>query len=482
MSTEQTYVTPEGYYDVPYMYAYDGSDFVDGANYPNLSIVIQHGYGDFVLRRIAGVQSVVNPSVGKYQIRDAMMYYFQAYPTYAGGGGIDDYPVIPEKIYPELNAIRFDLYDILRADPPIPGTYRQTAYFDPALNEDQPSSDGLGQPISIAGTLMVVGGILAVSIPLGAVLVYNESGGVWGLDGFTQQIIGPGTAFTPSKDFGAAVYTDGTTIVVGAPSPSSVGLGAAYVYTLVGETWTLLQTLTGSGETATNDLFGTAVWVNGSEMLIGAPQANVAGANGNGVVYYFTLVGGVWTQQQKFHGTDTGASFFFGGSIAVSGTVALIGPLGEGGNTNPSAYFFNLSGGSWTQAQKVIQEYSGFGNNVAFGSSGTRAYVATGLAQPAAWFVYDLIAGTWTNTGGFSAGTNSYPQFAICGTDEDFFIGCQGPGGVGAIYHFANPGTGFSLVQVIQGTTPTAELLGQGIALAPNGTTLFGGSPEAVPG
>lgn len=470
--TEELYETPEGYYDVPYAYAFDASSLTDGANYPNLSILIQRGFGDFVLRRIAGIQGVVNPSVGQYQIRDAQMYYFQTKPVYAGGGGIDDYPITPEKVYPETNAIRFDLYDILRADPPIAGTYKQSNFLDPALNEDQGNSDGLAGPIQIVGTLMIIGGIQCTSIPSGAILVYNEAGGVWGPD-FTQQIIGPYSA-PPTKNFGSCCATDGTTIAIGAPSASTVGLGSVYIYTLVGEVWTQQQVLTGSGETAASDLFGTAIWVNGNNMLIGAPGSN-DGANGNGAVYYFTKSGGVWTQAQKFTQTGPGVSYAFGGAIAVSGTVALIGALGEGGSIHPYAYFFNLAAGSWTQAQGVTQPYAGFGSSVAFGSSGTRAYIATGLASPAAFFVYDLIAGAWTNTGGFSAGSQSNANYAICGTDEDVFLGCTGPGGTGAIYHFANPGSGFSLVQIINATTPTASILGQGIALAPNGTTLFGG-------
>ena len=107
-----SYTPPQGYYDLPFTWVYDASGLTDGASYPNQYVYLQGGYGDFVLRRLVGIDRVLNPATGLFQIRDR----FNA-PTVSAlvqSQNVTDQAILPELFYPETGAIKFDLYNILR--------------------------------------------------------------------------------------------------------------------------------------------------------------------------------------------------------------------------------------------------------------------------------------------------------------------------------------------------------------------------------
>ena len=108
-----TYTPPEGYFDQPFIFVLNADDLVNGQNYPNLSIPMEQTVGEFILRRVAGIQSVVNPSGGQFQMRDNESNYLESLPVNAQG--TDELAVIPELHYDPTGAIRFDLYDVLIA-------------------------------------------------------------------------------------------------------------------------------------------------------------------------------------------------------------------------------------------------------------------------------------------------------------------------------------------------------------------------------
>jgi uncharacterized protein (TIGR03437 family) len=60
----------------------------------------------------------------------------------------------------------------------------------------------------------------------------------------------------------------------------------------------------------------------------------------------------VWSQQQQLTPSDGGASDWFGGSVALSGSNALIGAYGHG-SSQGVAYVFVQSAGVWTQKQEL---------------------------------------------------------------------------------------------------------------------------------
>lgn len=107
------YTPPEGYYDEPFIFVYDASSLSNGQNALNQYVNMDPGIGDFICRRVAGLQSVVNPSGGQFQMRDNQLRYLQSVPLDAQG---TDEIAIPDGVwYSKTGAIRFDLYDILVA-------------------------------------------------------------------------------------------------------------------------------------------------------------------------------------------------------------------------------------------------------------------------------------------------------------------------------------------------------------------------------
>ncbi|HEX5500240.1 MAG TPA: FG-GAP repeat protein, partial [Thermomicrobiales bacterium] len=156
--------------------------------------------------------------------------------------------------------------------------------------------------------------------------------------------------------FGAAVALEGTTALVGAPFTTvngNAGQGAVYEFDQSGGSWTQTQELA-ADDGATYDEFGSAIGLEGSTALIGAPGADVNGDAGEGAVYVFGRSDGDWSQLQQFSPDAGTADEVFGWQISLVGANALIGAPGITFTTdNPgAAYLFTESGGVWAQSRK----------------------------------------------------------------------------------------------------------------------------------
>ena len=93
---------------------------------------------------------------------------------------------------------------------------------------------------------------------------------------------------TAGSWFGCSVALSGNTALVGAQFADN-GLGAAYIFTDGGTTWTQRAQLTAS-DGAVADIFGQSVALSGSTALVGAPMAKI-GANGaQGAAYFYEEV------------------------------------------------------------------------------------------------------------------------------------------------------------------------------------------------
>lgn len=108
------YSPPPGYIDLPYSWVFDASSLTNGKNYSNLLVYMQGGYGDFLLRRVVGVNRIV-PSPGTYQLQDRNLAGLSQIPI--NGGSADDLGFAPELFYPELSAVRFNLANVSLAAP-----------------------------------------------------------------------------------------------------------------------------------------------------------------------------------------------------------------------------------------------------------------------------------------------------------------------------------------------------------------------------
>jgi hypothetical protein len=106
---DQKYRTPEGFYDQPYVYVYDGDALTDGNNYSNVPAVVPRDGAAFVLRQIYGRNNLC----ARVQIKDDYAPF-----TGASAGVVlpNTYPIIPERVIQPEGILGLDLFTVARAN------------------------------------------------------------------------------------------------------------------------------------------------------------------------------------------------------------------------------------------------------------------------------------------------------------------------------------------------------------------------------
>lgn len=190
-----------------------------------------------------------------------------------------------------------------------------------------------------------------------------------------------------------------------------VGLGAALVCTGVpagayGQCASQQEAKLLASDGTAYDLFGFAVAISGRTALVGAYQHDAHSAD-SGAVYVIQNIGGVWTQTAEVSPSDAAPGDYFGGSVALSGDVAVIGAPGDDdhGSGSGSAYVFQNLGGAWTQIAKLTAPDGVAGDyfGVSVGVSGETAVIgAYGDDDHGTYtgsvYVFQRLNGTWTQT------------------------------------------------------------------------------------
>jgi hypothetical protein len=147
-----------------------------------------------------------------------------------------------------------------------------------------------------------------------------------------EKPIKPVYVATPGE---AALSSDGTVAVVGAPGNGAAGKqgsGAVYVYTLQNGRWSQSAKLA-ADDAAPHDALGWSVAISGDghSVLVGAPYADVGTNVDIGAAYYFRETGGKWSQVAKLASVDSTAYDSFGWSVGLSrdGQTAIVGATGH---------------------------------------------------------------------------------------------------------------------------------------------------------
>jgi nucleoside-specific outer membrane channel protein Tsx len=178
------------------------------------------------------------------------------------------------------------------------------------------------------------------------------------------------------------------------------------VFVQSGGTWSQQAELTAS-DGAAYDQFGSSVAVSGSTVVVGAGWRTVGSNNSQGAVYVFGESGGTWSQQAELTASDGAAYNYFGSSIAVSGSMIVVGANGYpavGSNVaQGAAYVFVESGGTWSQQAELTASdgaaYDQLGSSVALSGStvvaGAPCHSVDFLCQGAA-YVFVESGGTWS--------------------------------------------------------------------------------------
>ncbi len=296
--------------------------------------------------------------------------------------------------------------------------------------------------------------------------------------------------------FGRSVVlsADGTTALIGAPSDAGE-VGAAWVLARTGSTWAQQgEKLTGAGEVGEGHFGrGLALSADGDTALVGAPNDD----GGLGAVWVFTRTGSTWTLQAKLAGEDESGKGWFGRSVALSadGDTALVGGYVDDGDAG-AVWTFTRSGSTWTQLGTKLtggaEEHGAgeFGFCVALSGDGQTALVSArndAGGTGAAW-VYGRSGSTWVQQGAKLTGTeeNGGAYFggsvALSQNGETALIGgLKDTADVGAAWVFERSGSTW----VQQGAKLTgaeesgAGYFGDSVALSADGdVALIGGHKD----
>lgn len=153
--------------------------------------------------------------------------------------------------------------------------------------------------------------------------------------------------------FGYAVDLDGDKVLIGAPWKyvSGVGGNAGLAYLFDANTGDLLQTFA-TPESTVDDTLGYAVAIDGDNVLVGAPYADLNGADA-GKAFLFSATTG--EALQTFTNFYPKGGDYFGGAVDLSGNSALIGAGYRdiyGINDAGQAYLFD------TETGDLLESYS----------------------------------------------------------------------------------------------------------------------------
>jgi hypothetical protein len=367
---------------------------------------------------------------------------------------------------------------------------------------------GRSMELSSDGSTLLVGAASETTSPNtfnGAAYVFTRSGGVWTQQ---QKLVASDPASSDNLGESVSISSDGNTAIIGAyreDTSTFTDNGAAYVFTRSGGVWTQQQKLVAS-DAASSEEFGNSVSISsdGNTAIIGTSPAS---SNLNGAAYVFTRSGGVWTQQQKLVASDGLAADLFGSSVALSpnGNMALVGAIGEDTSPNSSqgaAYVFTRSGGVWTQQQKLLASDAAtnelFGFRISISSDGNTALITsyretTSSIEAGAVYVFTLSGGVWTQQQKLIASDREFGDFfgssiAISSNGNIALIGASGEGTPpnrdnGAAYVFTRSGGVWTQQQkIVAPDAESSDTFGYSVGLSPDGNmALVGAIGEDTP-
>ena len=263
------------------------------------------------------------------------------------------------------------------------------------------SSIQFGRKIALHGSILVVGAQAESTgfTNVGRVFVYDLGSGTPAAP--LLSIPNPEPAL--GDNFGSAVAVHGNRVVVGVSADDALASnsGSVYVFDITAGTAPVLTIR--NPTPAASDAFGAAVAIEGTRLLVGAPN-DAVGAAGSGVVHEFDLGGAtpatpVWTIANP----TPAASDAFGTTVALSGSHTLIGATGDdtGALNAGAAYVYELGADAPVLVQTLLNpnpvSNDNFGSALSISGSRIVAGVSgndTGGASSGTSYFFDLLGAT----------------------------------------------------------------------------------------
>jgi FG-GAP repeat len=236
--------------------------------------------------------------------------------------------------------------------------------------------DHFGESVAINGDTIVIGAQGDEDYNGAAYIFERDQGGLnqWGK---VKKLVHDDVGVI--ANFGSAVAISGDTIIVGVATVQRVSLFKRNAGGL--NNWGRVRTF-GASDAANGDSFGVSLAISGNTVVVGAYEDDVGANRRQGSAYLFARDQGgpnAWGEVKKLIASDGAKYDYFGWSVAISGSMVVIGaPAFRGGTNNNggSAYLFERNQGgtnTWGEVKKFLARDRGrtdrFGFSVAIRDS-----------------------------------------------------------------------------------------------------------------
>lgn len=289
------------------------------------------------------------------------------------------------------------------------------------------AGDEFGYSVATDGIRIIVGAP-GTNGDEGSVTVFAHDGNDWVIEATLVA-----DAVDPGDRFGAAVDIDGTRLIVGAPEHAANGYqsGAAFLYEFDGEEWVFAEREL-PYNARNGDHFGAAVSIDGSSAIIGAPDKEFYGDR-SGTAYLVSSTSG-WYHFATFKAQTTQDFDRFGAAVAIDGNTIVIGAPGS---NRVEAFTGSLS--NWASQGTLTR--SGGGGGDLFGSAVCLDGSTTLVGAPGADLLVEFVrsAGTWSED-------RSFQPFDLEGGEEfGVAVGCDDDSALVTSLRGANSGRAFAI-------------------------------------
>ncbi len=230
------------------------------------------------------------------------------------------------------------------------------------------TGDNFGVSVSISGNFLIVGSAsddVGANQNQGSVSIYKYDGRYWVL---MQKLSDP--TGSPNVYFGFSVSLSGNHAIAGA-YVDGAGQGSASTIDYDGVEWAIKQKLTDASPAA-NDWFGYNVSISGNYAIVGIPLANVGTNTDQGAANIYHYDSGNWTLMQKLTNAGGASSDWFGHSVFISGSYAIVGAYFDDVGTNTdqgAASIFLRMGQGWQKLQYVTDPGGNPGDSFGFSTT-----------------------------------------------------------------------------------------------------------------
>jgi len=227
--------------------------------------------------------------------------------------------------------------------------YSQSDYEAKVTASDGVALDDFGRSVSMSEDYAIVGASKEDSLK-GAAYIFKRDGTSW-----IERIKLTADDGAAGDRFGWSVSISGNYAIIGAWLDDDKGedSGSAYIFKrddIDATKWTQEAKLIAS-DTDALDQFGFSVSIYGDYAIIGAAFSTHFWPL-SGAAYIFKRDGSIWKEQKKLIPDDSFVADFFGISVSIFGSRAIVGAAGKDSGIG-AAYIFARNGDIWGQEAKL---------------------------------------------------------------------------------------------------------------------------------